>query len=283
MDYRARYGEWALILGGSEGLGRAIAFELAARGMNVALAARREAPLRAAADAIAERHGVKTKILTIDLASGDPVGQIKQGMGGDDPAFIVYNAAAEPYGDFLELGMDEHLFNIAVNIVAPTRIVHHFGQKMIAAGRGGIVLCASLASAQGLYKWVGYGAAKAYDHILGEGLWYELGLHGVDACALMIGTTWTESFQRTQKKLGGVFAAGREPPGLPAVFALPQLPEDAAANLFAQIDREWLPLIFANPADEARSKMIAGVPRQDLIRGAAQFQIDWYSGSPPSA
>ena len=166
--------------------------------------------------------------------------------------------------------------NIAVNVTAVTRIVHRFGRGMVARKRGGIVLCCSLASVAGLYLWVAYGAAKAYMNIVGEGLWYELQQHGVDACSFMIGTTWTDNFQRTQERLGGVYAKGRTPEGLPPGMPIPQLPEDAAANLFAQFDRGWLPVIFANPADETRFAAMVAAPKADVIRMAAEGQKIWY-------
>ena len=277
MDYREKYGEWALVLGGSEGLGYAMACELAQRGMNVALAARRQGPLDEAATALARDRGVSTKSITLDLSSNDVVDQIESGMGGEEVSFVAYNAAAEPYGEFVGLEMEEHERNLAVNVVAPTRIAHHFGRGMIERGRGGLVLCCSLASANGLYMWVAYGAAKAYMHIMGEGLWYELGQHGVDACAFMIGTTWTDNFRRTQERLGGIYAKGRIPDDLPPEMAIPQLPEEAAGNLFAQLDEEWLPLVYANPADEKRVKMMQAADKAQLIRMAAQGQRDWYS------
>ncbi len=277
IDYSEKYGKWALVLGGSEGLGRAAAMELAARGMNVALAARREGPLEDAAAKVRAAHGVETRIITLDLAADDVVEQIEAGMGGEDVSFLHFNAAAEPFGEFLDLEIDEHLFNIAVNINAVTRVVHHFGRAMKARGKGGIVISSSLAAAAGLYLWVSYGAAKAYDDILGQGLWYELQQHGVDACTFMIGTTWTESLQRTQKKLGGVFAESRTPDGLPEGMAIPQLPEEAVANLFAQCDKEWLPVVFANPEDVPRHTAMVTMPKPDVIRYAAQAQKDWYS------
>ena len=115
MDYAERYGQWALVLGGSEGLGRAIGAELAARGMNVALAARRQGPLDEGAAAIANEYGVETRTLALDLASPDVVDQIEAGMGGEDVSFIAYNAAAEPYGEFVDLEMADHDLNLAVD------------------------------------------------------------------------------------------------------------------------------------------------------------------------
>lgn len=276
-DYSERYGEWALVLGGSEGLGRAIAMRLAERKMNIALAARRQGPLEDAAHAISDRYGVETKIIQLDLGNDDAVSQIERGMDGKQVSFLLYNAAAEPHGEFLDLDIEDHLWNIQVNITAVTRIVHHFGRAMVDRGKGGIVLTSSLAAATGLYSWVSYGAAKAYDQVLGEGLWYELGRKGVDACTLMIGTTWTDNFRRTQKKLGGVFAESRTPENLPEGMAIPQLPEDASASLFAQIDNEWLPVIFTNPEDKPRwDGMAAMASKHEVIPYAAQMQKDWY-------
>jgi short-subunit dehydrogenase len=276
MNYNEQYGQWSLVLGGSEGLGRAMALDLAKRGMNVALAARREGPLKEATALISATHGVEAKYFQLDLSSDDVVAQIDSGMGGEDVSFLVYNAAAEPYGKFIDLDLDTHMFNIAVNILAPTRILHHFGRLMAERGRGGIVICGSLASAQGLYMWTGYGASKAYEDILGQGLWYELGQRGVGACTLMIGTTATDNFRRTQERLGGIYARA-DLADLPEGMSVPQFPEDASANLFAQIDKEWLPVIYANPDDEARMKLGRDVPLADRIRYAAQMQKDWYS------
>lgn len=275
-DYREAYGDWGLVLGGSEGLGRAVAHQMAKRGLNVALAARRQGPLEETACAIREEHGVKTKTIALDLVSQNVVNQIETGMEGEDVAFLMYNAAAEPYGSFLDLDIEEHLFNIELNCSSVTRVAHHFGGKMAERGKGGLVIASSLAAAVGLDRWITYGAAKAYDNILGQGLWYELGKHNVGACSFMIGTTWTESLQRTQKKLGGVFAETRTPDGLPEGMAIPQLPEEAAENLFNQIDEEWLPVIYANPDDVARWNGMVQAPLPAVIRMAAQMQGAWY-------
>ena len=47
---------------------------------------------------------------------------------------------------------------------------------------------------------------------------------------------------------------------------VPQLPEEAAATLFRQLDGEWLPRIYANPRDEARVREMSQMSRVDLVR-----------------
>jgi short-subunit dehydrogenase len=266
QDFRTRYGDWALILGASEGLGRAIAHEAAARGFNVALVARRLGPLKIAAEAIAARFGVETKAIALDLAQTDAAERIDEAMGTDAVSFMVYNAAAEPHGRFLDLDLAEHEANVAVNVLTPTRLVHHFGRQMRARGKGGIVLCSSLAGVQGIYSYVSYGAAKAYEMILGEGLWDELRDDGVDACTLMIGSTYTPNFQAGQREKGTIFAETRTPPNLPEGVKAPQLPEDAAAHLFAQLEGDWEPLIYADVQDAQRAAATRDMPRSEMIR-----------------
>jgi short-subunit dehydrogenase len=264
-DYKRRYGDWALVLGGSEGLGEALAADLARRGMNVALAARREAVVRETARRIGETFGVETKAIVADMADPDIASTLERGLGGAEVGFLIYNCAAEHHGEFLAQDLDRHMNNIVVNCIAPTKLVHHFGRPMMARRKGGIVISSSLAAAQGIYSWVTYGAAKAYEMILGEGLWYELRDHGVGAAAFMIGSTYTPNFQRMQKLKGTLFAETRTPENLDPGVPVPQEPAEAAANLFAQLDREWLPLIYANPADAARAEQMKAMTRVEMI------------------
>jgi short-subunit dehydrogenase len=264
-DYKDRYGSWALVVGASEGLGEAMARDLARRGMNIALVARGEARLRAAAERLAADFDVETLPIPADLADPKVLDALLAGLGGREVGFLIYNCAAEYSGEFIAQDLERHIANLAVNCVAPTRLAHHFGREMARAGRGGLVICSSLASAQGLYAWVTYGASKAYEAILGEGLWYELKHYGVGATTFMVGSTYTPNFQRSQAARGATFATSRTPEDLPPGVEPPQEPEDASANLFAQLDREWIPLIYANPRDEAAARRSSELSRAERI------------------
>jgi short-subunit dehydrogenase len=264
-DYRSRYGEWALVAGASEGLGEAMACDLARRGMKVAMVARGEVKLRAAAERVAAKFGVETRPIPADLGASDVLDVLLNGLDGCEVGFLIYNCAAENGGEFIAQDLERHLANIRVNCMAPTILVHHFAREMAKRGRGGIVICSSLAGVQGLYSWVSYGASKAYEMILGEGLWYELQHHGVGAATLMVGSTYTPNFQRSQQARNAIFAKSRIPEGLPPGAPIPQEPDDASANLFAQLDKEWIPLIYANPADEAAARIQGEFSRAEKI------------------
>ena len=264
-DFRERYGAWALVVGASEGLGEALAVDLARRRMNLALVARGAEKLKATASRIASEYGVDIVTIPADLSEPDVLDKIVAGLGGREVSFIIYNCAAENGGEFLDQDLTRHLANIQVNCIAPTVLVHHFGKEMVARGRGGIVLCSSIAGLQGLYAWASYGASKSYEMILGEGLWYELRQKGVDATSLMMGATYTPNFQRSQLARGATFADAREPENLPAGTRAPQLPTAASASLFSQIEVEWIPLIYANPEDEQAISGASVLPKKDRV------------------
>jgi len=195
MDFGERYGPWALILGGSAGIGYGAADEAAARAINVVLVARRAELLEERCTTIKERHGVDTRALAMDLVEPDAAERVLAGVADLDIGLLIYNAAAEPRGFFLELPLEEHYANIAVNITVPTVLVHTLARPMVTRGFGGIVLVGSLGQFQGGKVFSAYFAAKAYEWILAEGLWAELAESGVDAFGYAVGATATENYR----------------------------------------------------------------------------------------
>jgi len=59
--FRERYGPWALVAGASEGIGAEFCHKLAARGLSIALVARRPEPLDRLASELERAHGVRTR------------------------------------------------------------------------------------------------------------------------------------------------------------------------------------------------------------------------------
>jgi uncharacterized protein len=72
-DFRVRYGPWALVAGGSLGMGAEYSRQLARRGLNVVLVAEAPEPLQPLAAALASEHGVETRAIVLDLAAADPL------------------------------------------------------------------------------------------------------------------------------------------------------------------------------------------------------------------
>ena len=88
---------------------------------------------------------------------------------------------------------------------------------MVKRGKGGIILMASGTAFYGNPFVANYAATKAYNLVLGEGLWYELRQHGVDVLAYIPGPTNTPGLRKSQPKLKEGVAVG--PIKLPAETA----------------------------------------------------------------
>ena len=202
-DFRARYGPWALVTGASEGIGESFARALATRGVDLLLVARRPGPLEALAAALRATHGIRVRTATADAARPDLLAAMDALAGDDEVGLVVHNAAFSALGPFLDRPLDDLMKVIDVNCRAPVLLAHHFGRKMAARGRGGIVLMSSLAGGQGCPMVVSYAASKAFEIVLAEGLWDELRPAGVDVLACRAGPTRTPSYEasRPRKKV----------------------------------------------------------------------------------
>jgi uncharacterized protein len=180
-----RYGAWAVVLGASEGLGAAYAHGLAARGLNVVVAARRADLLDGVADEVARRHGVQTRAVVVDLGSPDLLSVLDAAIDGLDVGFVVYNGASGYVGPMKDQDVDSLRSIVAVNCTGPLLVCHHFGAPMIARGRGGIVVMGSAAGLAGAAYNSAYAASKAFDIVLGEALWAEWRTHNVDVMSVI--------------------------------------------------------------------------------------------------
>jgi len=194
-----RYGPWALVAGASEGIGAAFARELARRGLNLVLVARRREPLEAAAREIAGFAAVQVRCLSLDLARADAAEALGKEVAGIDVGLVVYNAALAPTGEFLQIPLEEQLAAIQVNALGPLAVAHRFGERMAARGSGGIVLLSSLTAFQGSPYVATYGATKAFLLTFAEGLWFELAPRGVDVLAVCAGATRTPRYLKSAK------------------------------------------------------------------------------------
>jgi short-subunit dehydrogenase len=192
-----RYGPWALVAGGSEGLGACFAHRLARAGLDLVLLARRADPLAATAQAVREATGRDVRTLALDLAGDNMLERIRAVTDGLDVGLLVYNAggAGGPCA-LAEQKLDEALANLKLNAVGQTKLAHHFGAPMRARGRGGLIFIGSMGCIAGSKNLAVYSAAKAYTQTFAEALWAEMSPHGVDVLAAIIGRTLTPALLR---------------------------------------------------------------------------------------
>ncbi len=184
-----------LITGASAGIGAAIAREYAARGWNLALTARREAPMIELALELKDQFGTTSHIFPLDLA--DPkapqelYGRIqKKGLLIDG---LVNNAGFGHPGHYLDSEWEDHERSLQVMLRAPCELAHIFSRGMAKRGFGRIINVASLAGhIPGSKGHTTYAGIKSFLIKFSQSLHAELRADGVHVSALCPGFTYSE-------------------------------------------------------------------------------------------
>lgn len=213
-DFAAKYGPWALVVGASDGVGEQFARQVAAQGVDVAMVARRQPLLDELAADIRERAGVRTRTLAIDLTAPSAATDIAEAVADVSVGLVVFAAGGDPnFQRFLANPVEVGEALVQRNCIAMMRVVHHFAQPMVDAGRGGIVIFSSGAAFAGGPNMVAYSATKAFDLLFAEALWSEIHDKGVDVLGLIIGKTDTPSLRELEFRRGRLESMDHVPEG----------------------------------------------------------------------
>ena len=259
--FRTRFGPWALIAGASDGIGESFARQLAERGINLVLLARREALLEEVAQNIRTQHGVETRIIVADLTGDDLDARVASGIEGIEVGLLVYNAGAvHGANKFHDQPVDHALGLVHLNCRGPVLLAHRLGGAMRERGRGGILLLTSMAALAGSSYTASYAATKAFDLILAEALWHELGPQGVDVMAVIAGATRTPSMLSSNESFESY-------PGI-------MEPDDVARGALANLGRG--PSWVAGKHNRETAAGLWPAPRTELINGMSQATAQLY-------
>ncbi len=199
----------ALVTGASAGIGKAICQELAARGHNLILVARRKPKLQELADELINRYGVRAETVACDV--GKPasrsrlVGQVTR--IGLDISILINNAGFATGGPFHEADPERELEQVRVLVEAVVALTSAFSPGMVERRSGAILNVASTAGMQPMPYSAGYSAAKAYALAFSESLHYELRGKGITVTALAPGPVRTEFWEiaKWEVSTGGSF------------------------------------------------------------------------------
>ncbi len=195
MTFTERYGPWAVITGASSGIGAAFASSLAGRGLNLVFVARRAERLRQMAAELATSYGVSIEPIELDLAEPDAADRLADATASKDVGLLISNAGFGFKGPHHEQDPAKLARLVQVHVLAPTLLSRAFAPRLIARGRGGIVMTGSVEGFMSSPWSAAYAATKAHVHALGEALWDELKPYGVDVLVLAPGATDTENLK----------------------------------------------------------------------------------------
>jgi len=186
--------QYALITGASKGIGKAIATQLAQRGIHVLLVARSEDLLQKLAADIQEEYKVQAFYLAIDLSKADASKQIFDWCINNKYTvnILVNNAGYGLSGLFGNYSLDEHQAMMQVNMQVPIQLTHYFLSMLQQQSKAYILNIASSAAYQAVPGLSVYAATKAFVLNFSRGLQYELRKTSVSVTAVSPGATDTD-------------------------------------------------------------------------------------------
>lgn len=192
MSDRELDGRRALVTGASSGLGADFARELANRGADLVLVARRRTRLDSLAEELIAGHGVAAKVVEMDLADPAAPRTLFDRLAGTQVDILVNNAGFGIYGDFADTPWERESRMLQLNIVTLVHLTKLFLLPMRERGWGRILQVASTGAFQPSPGYAAYSATKAFVLSFGEAVSHELRGSGVSCTVVSPGVTRTE-------------------------------------------------------------------------------------------
>jgi NAD(P)-dependent dehydrogenase (short-subunit alcohol dehydrogenase family) len=196
-------GKVALITGGSDGIGLAIAHGLAAEGVSLVLSARNEARLAECAKAVADKHRVKVVTVAGDVSRADAVASLVAGtertFGGID--LLINNAGTGSNETALGSTDEKWQYYWDMQVMAAVRLARALAPGMKKRGGGVILHNASICAKQPLGYEPIYNVTKAALMMFSKCLADELASANIRVNCINPGLVLTRDWVKTAKEL----------------------------------------------------------------------------------
>ncbi|XP_053686340.1 very-long-chain 3-oxoacyl-CoA reductase isoform X2 [Sabethes cyaneus] len=189
-------GEWALVTGATDGIGKAYAKALAKKGLNVVLVSRTLSKLEDVAKEIETESKVQTKVIPIDFTSGQEIYDTIQRETADLEIGVLVNNVGMSYANpeyFLAITDQEKFIEklVTCNIFSVTRMCKLFLPGMVERRKGVVINISSLSAVIPAPLLTVYAASKAFVDKFSEDLATEYAKHGVVVQSVLPGPVAT--------------------------------------------------------------------------------------------
>ncbi len=241
---------YALITGASQGLGAAIALELAGHGFGVLLVARSEEALQKVAAEAGALNGGRAQVLAADLFTADAAGRLADRVNSLKLPLncIVNNAGQGLWGLFDALPVEDQLRMMRLNMDIPVELTHRLLPTLKKAERAYILNISSMTAYSTMATLAVYAASKSFVRVWSRSLRIELKKGPVTVTAVCPGSIITGFTQRAgmmaMDDLARKFGTGPEPVAKSAVKAMLKGKAEVVPGLLNRITatvQGWLP------------------------------------------
>ena len=186
----------ALITGASSGIGEAFARQLAGRGYDVCVTARRAENLEALANDLCGKHKVNATIIVADLAAEEGIAGVADWIKTNPVSALINNAGFGARGLFVNKPADKYAEMIRVHALATMKLTSAALPAMVKAKQGAVVNVSSVTAYMPLAGNAVYSGTKSFLVSFTEALAFELKNTGVKAQVLVPGYTYSDFHKR---------------------------------------------------------------------------------------
>ncbi|WP_319436675.1 mycolate reductase [Mycobacterium sp. RTGN5] len=182
----------AVVTGASQGIGEALATELAARGHHLIITARRADVLHNLAARLTERYGVIVEVRPVDLADPAARTALADELADREISILCANAGTATFGPVAKLDPAAEQAQVQLNVLGVHDLVLAVLPGMLARKAGGILISGSAAGNSPIPNNATYAASKAFANTFSESLRGELKGSGVHVTVLAPGPVRTD-------------------------------------------------------------------------------------------
>lgn len=189
---------YALVTGAGQGIGRAIALELAARGHGIIAVARTRSQLDEVVQQCSLLNGGRSSALELDLLAPDAVDRVEAAIRATQKPLtvLVNNAGQAIWGRFGDLTADDHQRVLQLNVQVPLALTHRLLPLLRAQPTAYILNVGSMAGYTAMATLATYSGSKAFVLRWSRSLRLELRGTGVQVCCVCPGSVITGFTQR---------------------------------------------------------------------------------------
>ncbi|HLS95189.1 MAG TPA: SDR family oxidoreductase [Sphingobacterium sp.] len=206
--------KYALITGGTSGIGKELARLFAQDGYHLLLVARGEAGLNTTKQELESQYGVEVITIAKDLSDVNAAFELYDEVSRQHifVDVLVNNAAQGQYGLFIKSDVRRLLEIIQLNAATLTALTYLFLKDMVAQNRGKILQLGSIASeTPGPWQAV-YHATKAFVRSLSDSIRYEIKDTDITVTVLEPGATDTDFFRKADMQDSKILDSGLSDP-----------------------------------------------------------------------
>lgn len=199
-DFKEKYGEFAVLFGGADGLGKQTGLALADKGLSIVCVDYNQSKLDAFEKEFKEKYDAQFIPILADLSQANAVDHVFEVTDSLNVGFVSYIACLHQFGKVQDISWDMYQKMMNVNIVNFTKAMKHYMGIFVDQKRGGILNYSSLTAVTSSLYNVEYGAGKAYLKSFTQAMAYEGEKENVDVMVATLGATSTPTELKNQPR-----------------------------------------------------------------------------------